>query len=443
MLLRIFLAALAIRWGYASVLFASMGVSGLIGNDSLGYLAGADIFAKAIAAGAVHGAEWFGPQGYAMPLFQWVIALCALAFGTHAPFAYVLLQGLLDACTCILIYRIAFEIDPRFAAPAGVVATLNPTQIVLSALVYTDTLFLFFVAVFLLATVKWLQRPTVVSAVMIAVALGAATLTRALAGPFAPFLLLFLVAAAILARRPRGQFVRQLVASAVIYTLCIAPVIYRNVASFGVWSLTPQGGQHLALWVAPLVKEAKDGTPWQQTYNQNQKLTEQRFPSPAANLFELSNRYTEIGREQLAQLGPGAILKAWVNGAAINLAAPAIILSPPISQLPRTGFYETPGATPFQKITNFLFHSDNAVYSWILIVGVAGVVLVRLIQLSGVVLMLQNRTHWPVLCLFGLWIVYILAVDGPVASPKYRLPLEVPFCVLTGAGLCVFRRQAT
>ena len=43
--------------------------------------------------------------------------------------------------------------------------------------------------------------------------------------------------------------------------------------------------------------------------------------------------------------------------------------------------------------------------------------------------------------LLGLWIVFVLVTSGPIASPKYRLPLEPPLMVLAGAGLCLLHRR--
>ncbi len=171
-----------------------------------------------------------------------------------------------------------------------------------------------------------------------------------------------------------------------------------------------------------------------------QHRVDKEYPTPTANPFEQSRRYETVARGELATLGVKAIAKAWLNGAAINLGSPGIILSPPIQQLPRTGFYATPGASPLDKAMNFLFHSDNAAYSWILLTGIAGVMAVRLIQIIGVVSLLRHGGQLAVLSLFGLWIAYVLAVDGPVASPKYRLPIEPVLMVLTGAGLSVLFR---
>ena len=66
-------------------------------------------------------------------------------------------QGAFDAATCLLIYGIAQALEPRTSVPAAIAAALNPTQIVLSALVLTDTPFLFLVALFLFAASRWLR----------------------------------------------------------------------------------------------------------------------------------------------------------------------------------------------------------------------------------------------------------------------------------------------
>ena len=143
----------------------------------------------------------------------------------------------------------------------------------------------------------------------------------------------------------------------------------------------------------------------------------------------------EVGKEASSGLPVSAFAKSWLFGAAINLGSPAILLSPPILQMPRTGFYSTPGASPFAKVVNFMFHSDNAYYAWALLLGLGGVVLVRAIQILGLREWIVGKDSSTVLILFGLWAVYILAVNGPVASPKYRLPLEPLLMVLTGAGM--------
>lgn len=440
-LLKLFICALAIRWVYALALFAIGGEAYLLGVDSQSYVYFARSFAAAIAAGSVDDWHWLGPDPNSMPLFAWLTTLCSLAFGTRGPLAYVLMQGAFDAGTCLVVFGIARAINPRYALGASIAAVVNPTQIVMSGLVYPDAPFVFFVALFLYAAVNWIKSPSAGQALLVGIALGGAALMRMLIGPWALAFPLFL----LLTAWCRGQLSKrgfaEVTASAAVIAICIGLVLGRNVAEYKAWALTSQGGRHLALWIVPLVKEAQDGTPWARTYADIEARMRARFGAPDDNPFEESRRYVEIGREALASLDKIAAARAWAFGAAINLGAPAIILSPPVISLPRTGFYGTPGISMVDKIMKFLFQSESAAYAWALLLGIAGVAIIRLVQLTGIVVLLRDGSNGCVLLLFALWFGYVLMVNGPVASPKYRLPLEPLLAVLTGAGACAFRRR--
>jgi hypothetical protein len=146
-----------------------------------------------------------------------------------------------------------------------------------------------------------------------------------------------------------------------------------------------------------------------------------------------------VAREALAELGIWSVAKAWLYGAAINLGAPVATIFPPLAQLPRTGFFATPGDSVPGKAFNFLFRSDNAIYSWTTVLGILGVAAFRLVQLRGAIGLLGQRRHWPVALLMLSWIAFILLVSGPIASPKYRLPIEPVLMVLLAVGYCALR----
>ena len=217
-------------------------------------------------------------------------------------------------------------------------------------------------------------------------------------------------------------------------------MLARNYAQYGAFALTPQGGMHLTRWVVPLVKETQDGTPWDKTYALLEKRTEQRFGPLTNNPFENSRRYVAIGNEAMRELGVMPAITAWAYGAALNLGSPGLLISPPVAQLPRTGFFATPGGSMTEKIENFVFRSDNVLYARLLLVGIAGVVLIRLIQLAGVAALLRTG-HFAALLLCAGWVAYVLVINGPVASPKYRLPIEPVLAVLTGAGFALLTRR--
>ena len=54
---------------------------------------------------------------------------------------------------------------------------------------------------------------------------------------------------------------------------------------------------------------------------------------------------------------------------------------------------------------------------------------------------MRRGANWAGLLLLAGWVAYILLLNGPVASPKYRLPIEPALAVLTGAGLAAFGRR--
>jgi 4-amino-4-deoxy-L-arabinose transferase-like glycosyltransferase len=436
-LLWLFLFALSIRWVYALSLYAAMGDSGLITADGHGYMSDARSMVELIHAGTLRGGQWLGTDLSTMPVFSWLLALHVMAFGDKGAFVYVLTQGLLDSATCLFVYGMAATVSGRFAMPAGIAAAINPTQIVLSGLVYTDTPFLLFVAIMLFGALRWLRSPSLDAALMAGIGLGGAALTRILILPWLPVLIVLLLAAVLWRRAFTPRHLGHAAIIAAIAMLCVAPILVRNAIEHKAFALTPQGGVHLAYWVVPLVKEAKDGTPWERTADAMSKRVKARYPNLSSEPFESSRLTAEVGREALAELGFPAIVKAWVTGAVINLASPAIILSPPVAQLPRKGFYATQGSSIVEKVFNFIFRSDNRTYAWVLLLGVAGVALVRLLQLVGLVAVVRLAPAAAILVV--LWVSFVLAVNGPVASPKYRLPVEPVLCLLTGAGFVALR----
>lgn len=432
-LLIIFAAALGIRWTYDIALYLAMGDAGLMGVDSHGYIAYARLFAEQISTSQVERWGWIGTSSVMMPLFTWMVTLHVLLFGSASVLSYVLNQALFDAGTCLLVYAIADKIFPRAAMAAAIAAVINPTQIVFSGQLYPDTMFVFFVAMMLLGAIRWWQAPSWGSVVMMMAGFILAAWTRVLIAPFAPALAIFLLLAVALTRRVNWRHVAQIGAVLIGLVVCLAPISLTNAMRYGSWSLTSQGGMHLARWIVPLIWEVRDGKPWADGYAEMERRAEQR-PRPAVeNPFEHSRRLTDVAMEELRQVGVGAIAKAWVFGAAVNIGTPAIILSPLVAALPRTGFYATPGKDPLEKITNFLFRSDNVMYGWFLLIGVVGVAIARLFQLGGFVALLLHRQWVPAL-LFAGWCTFILCVNGPIASPKYRLPLEPVLNVLAGIG---------
>lgn len=441
-LIRIFALALALRWAYVFGLYLAFGIEALQGPDSHAYLVLARDFADAVRAGSLSGWAWLGTDLALMPLFTWSIALHSAIADEAAAFGFTLIQGLFDAGTAALVACIAARFAGRFGAHAGYAAALTPTFIVLSGLVYTDTAFVFFATFGLHAALRWMEAPSWRWALALGAGFALAASIRVAGLPFLAAALPFMAIAALVRRQLGPRQLVHLAAAGMVAAAAVAPVLARNVAVYGAWSLTPQSGNHLAYWILPLVKEAADGTPREATKAANDARIRERYgPMPTANPFADSRRYREYAGEELAKLGIGAIARAWLFGAAINLAAPAVVHVPPVSKLPRTGFYDTPGADFRDKLGNFLFGSGNRLYAWLLLLGLAGVAAFRIVQLAGLVALMRRGGNLAGLMLLGGWCLYILLLNGPIASPKYRLPLEPALALLSGAGAATLLRR--
>ena len=426
----VFATALAIRVAYVLGLYLGLGPDALTANDSIAYSSGAGLILDQGVA------VW--PTDL-MPLYLLFLAAHYAIQGTTDPLFPVLTQCAFDALTAVMAGLIAGRLDRKLALPAGLFAALCPSLIVTAGVIYTDSLFLFFATAALLGAQRWLQRPAWIWTAVLGTALGLALLTRVMMAPWALGSLAALPLGALVLRRLNWRAPLQMGLVALLCAGLQTPVLVRNAVEFDSFGLTAQGGSHALYWIAPLVRETVDGTP----HEVGAADLRERFDASAAaaesNPFRRSNAMSAYALDELGRLGLGAIAKSWTIGAAINLGAPAAILSPPVAALPRTGFYDTPGTGKGEKIVNFLFANDNPGYAWILLVSLVGLVLARLVQLGGVVSLARRGREVRVALLLLLgWVAFILLINGPIASAKYRLPIEPAMAVFFAQGFRVF-----
>ena len=100
--------------------------------------------------------------------------------------------------------------------------------------------------------------------------------------------------------------------------------------------------------------------------------------------------------------------------------------------LPKPSFYNTPGASLWQKARAYLF-DDPGRYQLLLILGLIAMVPFVVLEAIGFV-MLARASPWAAVFAGGV-IAYFLLLNGPVATPKYRLPIEPVLIVLAAIPL--------
>jgi hypothetical protein len=371
---------------------------------------------------------------YRMPLYPLLLAGVQATLG-DAPRAVAFVQAVIDAGTCVLIAALGGLVSPLVGLLSGFLAALSLTLIVFSSQLLTDTLFLFWFALMLLAGALFLKRPTGALALFAGFAGGLSLVTRPAVGPLLVVAIPVVFVVWIVHRR---SFVRALAAAllfAIAAAMPIAPVLARNVIHYGSFALTSQTGGHLAFWIVPLMTQRTDGTPYQATVDRMeaywQHLAQGGFWAET-NPFGVAAIKTELAREEMARLPLAAYVKAWLEGMVVNLGAPALIADPRVRALLKPSFYNTPGTSLWQRAYAYLFH-DPGRFQLLLVAGLVAMLPFLVLELVGFV-MLARMLPWAALFAAGV-VGYFLLVSGPVAAPKYRLPMEPVLIVLAAIPL--------
>ncbi len=261
-LLALFVFALLLR---VTVLWSSLGQLGAeafltITPDTGNYLEAA----RAILSGSGSAENVLFTFG---PGFPYLLSLQLRLFG-ESPVPILVLQIVLSALSCLLIYRLAMQIvgDYFIALLAGAIAACSLTSISLSCLILSDTIFFFLFALSLTLFIDGVRDGRWWQVVIAGGLLGGSILIRSI-GQFWPVGML-IVGVALLSERTgsievkslhRNQRLRQV---GICFILSIVPMVgwtLRNGAVNGVFTLakTSAGGPAN---VAAMTLESQTGT---------------------------------------------------------------------------------------------------------------------------------------------------------------------------------------
>jgi 4-amino-4-deoxy-L-arabinose transferase-like glycosyltransferase len=422
--LLILLAALIIRFAYLALVYH--GGDSLRAPDSPIY----EEYARRLIEGC--GAAACDPAR--MPGYPLFLAAIRLIAGPN-PLWPAIVQMVVDTGTCVLVAWLAALFDRRLAVAAGLLAAINLNMIASAGQILTDTLFLLPFTASLVATVLYLGAPTLPRAFAAGVLLGLALFVRSTVMFFPPLLLLALAIAAWRHRIAPTRSAAHLVIAAIATILCIAPVLARNVATYGRIALVSQGGIHAIGWVVPAAREFVLGVPFEEGQRQMRaELDAQLAADHLARLpddpFAASGEMEKAARKALRELGVVGLSRAWLAGTLINLGAPALISVPSVAGLARPHFYETPGAGAIDKVLAFARRAAGSTFFWLMVPALLWMAVSRVLQLGGLAMI--GRTGGlplgPSLYLLAV-AGYFIAVTGPVTGVKYRLPIE-PLLIL-------------
>ena len=438
-LVAIFLAALVIRiLNWISIddpaLYAFAGDSPIYWDGAKAWL-DSGYFSRAEGGG-------FVPETERVPLYHLFLVPFRWIFDDML-WPVLIAQSILDTGTCTLIGLLGAQLTRSTGLLAGLLAAAWPNLVIHSQLILSDSLFLFLFTGVLYFASKYLKSARLTDAVVVGVLCGGAIMTRSVA-LYIPISMA--ISAPFISRKILGNWRSGLFASIAILgagLVVVSPLLLRNANNYDSFQLTAQGGTHLLNWVVGYVNSLEKGktfTEEAQKIQERHRLQMQRngLEVNTSNPFKAAAMQVTFAKQEFRKIPIQSVLKAWLYGAALNLGTPAVIMDPRIRTYNRNSLMDSRGTSVMGRLWSFLEGNDPTYLTWVAIGLIASTFCVGLQFYGWIVLM--RHTVWP--ALFGtLAIGYFLLVNGPVGTPKYRLPFEPVLIVFQAlALLTLFRR---
>ena len=108
-----------------------------------------------------------------------------------------------------------------------------------------------------------------------------------------------------------------------------------------------------------------------------------------------------------------------------------------IRQLPHISFASDTDGDLISRAWQLISRSSS-IYVTVLIASGAGAIIISIFQLAG--FFVQARVNLSLAVLSALTVAYFLIINGPVGSPKYRLPIEPILIIWFGCALLSFQK---
>jgi len=222
---------------------------------------------------------------YRTPGMPFFIAWVYFLFGSYL--AVIILQIVLGSIVPLLGMKIArFIVEKKTISVAvGIFLALEPTGVLLSTVLLSETVFAFLFALSLICLFHYWNDKTQIPLLASAFLLGIATLTR----PSVEYLPVIIVAVILWEARKRLSWtvIKHIGLYVFVFLTTLSPWLYRNYQEFGVLGLSSQQGAALYSIMVPSVLAIENGTDFSQEYN-----TE--IAGPNETNFSQSSEYSAL-----------------------------------------------------------------------------------------------------------------------------------------------------
>jgi hypothetical protein len=224
---------------------------------------------------------------------------------------------------------------------------------------------------------------------------------------------------------------------AILILAIAAPRAIDHYRSYGYLSLTAQEGTHLLNWFYGCLASTTPCAERGRVVDEMRPISEQRVAALGKNKdnpFAVSAVESRLAIEKILSTPPSLIATSMTAGMFRVLMQTGFYESFAQFHQPLTFLSAMPGTTTTERLTNFI--KTNAANGFMImwVLAQAALLLSRGVQLAGLVHGLREPAYRGATLILAATIVYFLVLTGPVASPKYRIPIEPPLLILFGMG---------
>lgn len=373
----------------------------------------------------------FLPDSLITPLYPYFLYLLLTA-GIKSIYGMAALQTIVGSLSILIIYYtgivLGFRDGRRIILP--LIVALDPTSLISSVSIMTETLFTFLFSLHLLFLILTLHKGRPVYAVTASVFLALMVLTRpiALLYPLVSILLILLFGR----RRPGLAFANSLVLLLVFYLLLV-PWCYRNNRLFGYWELSSLGYYNLLMANATSLRAAQTGKDFDTTQIELRREADVKMsrlkPEPRGE-FERNRFYGKEGLSIIAE-------DRWRYLKIHLLGSLKVIIGTEKQDLSHIFEEDRFNTVPLKSILldREIGVRPGRMFVSALVISLAIQLFQLLFAIAGIVLLI-NRRDWLIFLLTLLPIAYFSLVTGPIGYSRYRVPI-VPLIALAAAeGIC-------
>ena len=352
-----------------------------------------------------------------MPGSFWFFAL--LQWLTNENLFFILIiQSLIDCCTCVIIYKCADLINKKYGLFAGIFAALSPLMVVISSQILSDTIFLFIFSSALYFLLRFIYVKNYLYLLFFcALFLGISAFIRA-----ANFPLIFLSLPIIFLVTKMQDFSHKKIFFSLIIFLLIAllPVSNRwfnNIIYNETFSLTSQAGSHAAYWMVPGILSVSKNMNRTSALNYiNNRINNEG--GLAGNSYEDSKVMLSVSKSIILEQSLLNLSYAWLRSSVLNIVTSSVLLDSRVRNLDHPSFSKSVNIVKWIK--SLLYEKENLTYGKVLLITIIISIFTGLSFIIGMSYFFRENI---IMCVVSfLIIIYFSLITGPVISPKYCLP---------------------